>query len=641
MKYESHILCVPVFVSIGIFISFSKFIDLSNIIISAALLAIFYFYFNKNIFIFLCLFIFFAPIGSIVTNARINSLQHDTIDSPVYMPELEGVVQRTKQFFRGSQITIGEIPQFSGQKNIKNIKLSTYKHLDVYTGDRIKVFSVQLQPIPQAVAIDGYNFGKEAYFQQISATGRIMGKIVILSRSTSFTSVIDRLRARIVQYMQNNLAGQGAAVLAAIAIGDKHLLTDSSITHIRNAGLAHMMAVSGFHMSTIVGLIFHFSNFIQILLLKIFKKEHLSIYHFSVSAVLCAIAGFIYLLIVEIPVSAKRAYIMLLLFLVAIVAKRLTSSKYNIAMAATIILLTSPEMVLSPSLQMSFMATLAIISLYQYKRHDFMTHRNTQYNLGGSIISSAKMTAMSSLAATLATLPFSAYYFNSCALLGIISNIIVAPMLTLIITPAFILGVIFSSIPFLNKILMIIVNHAINLILKIAEFISSQAYATIDIRQIPFSSMLVFSLGVIFLCSTEYKKLSIPVLFIGIAIVVANPPSDIFIGVNNDKLVLAFYDGEELKTNSRKNFLIQEWANQWGHAKISNIKCIDHIFNMPVTIDKLYVKIGPDILVSRHDLSVLGTHQIWLNANKTTVKHSVNTWVKKGSANNSISNIGR
>ncbi len=71
-----------------------------------------------------------------------------------------------------------------------------------------------------------------------------------------------------------------------------------------------------------------------------------------------------YYLISGFGVSAERAFIMMAIMLVAVLFDRPSISLRNVALSAIVILILSPSQVLGPSFQMSYAATLALVSGY-------------------------------------------------------------------------------------------------------------------------------------------------------------------------------------------------------------------------------------------------------------------------------------
>jgi competence protein ComEC len=78
-----------------------------------------------------------------------------------------------------------------------------------------------------------------------------------------------------------------------------------------------------------------------------------------------AVAGFGYLLISGWGVATQRAYVMLAVMCLAVLLDRPAFTMRNLALAGIIVLLATPEAVLTASFQMSFMAVMGLIAFYE------------------------------------------------------------------------------------------------------------------------------------------------------------------------------------------------------------------------------------------------------------------------------------
>lgn len=196
---------------------------------------------------------------------------------------------------------------------------------------------------------------------------------------------------------------------------------------IRDSGIAHLFAISGLHLSFVAGLFFVvFRNLFAIsetLTLKYNTKK--------ISAFLTILPTTFYLLITGMQISAQRAYIMVILVLVAIMIERKYRGLIAIAFAAAVILIIEPEAILKPGFQMSFSAVLALVASYQINANKLFKIKIMKYFVSIMI---------SSVIASLATVPYTIYNFNYFSISGIITNLVAIPIVTLIIIP---LGIIY------------------------------------------------------------------------------------------------------------------------------------------------------------------------------------------------------
>lgn len=143
--------------------------------------------------------------------------------------------------------------------------------------------------------------------------------------------------------------------------GDRGAIPQEALTAMRDAGLAHLLAISGLHIGLVGGLIF----FMLRLILACFDRVALR-YPVKKWVALGALAcSFAYLLISGGTLPTQRAFLMLSLVMLAVIIDRVAISMNLVAWAATVILLVAPESLFNVSFQMSFAAVVALVAFYE------------------------------------------------------------------------------------------------------------------------------------------------------------------------------------------------------------------------------------------------------------------------------------
>ena len=148
---------------------------------------------------------------------------------------------------------------------------------------------------------------------------------------------------------------------AAIIMGDRSSLTRAQLQDLRRSNLAHLLAISGLHVALLTGVVFGFFRRLCLLNTNAFL-------HFSakkIAAGLAILIGLYYLLISGAAVSTQRAFIMVSIVMLGVFFDRRALSLHSIALAALVILAWRPEDVSSAGFQMSFAATIALVTVFQ------------------------------------------------------------------------------------------------------------------------------------------------------------------------------------------------------------------------------------------------------------------------------------
>ena len=129
----------------------------------------------------------------------------------------------------------------------------------------------------------------------------------------------------------------------------------------RASGLGHILSISGLHLALVAGSVFWLIR--ALLALSPTLALNYPIKKWAAGAALAA-ATF-YPGISGAEVATVRSWVMLAIMLGAILIDRRALTLRNVALAALVILVFSPESLLSISFQMSFAATVALIATYE------------------------------------------------------------------------------------------------------------------------------------------------------------------------------------------------------------------------------------------------------------------------------------
>src|SRR5690606_2610677 len=134
------------------------------------------------------------------------------------------------------------------------LSMSNARTLEATIGDRVSC-QASLLPLSDPVSLNGYNFRRQAYFQGISATGRIKGPLRIAEKQDQRLWLAPA-RYQLTQTIRHHLNGPPGQIAAALITGDPpgiHPGIRQACTH---AGLAHILTISGLHLTLVAGLVF-------------------------------------------------------------------------------------------------------------------------------------------------------------------------------------------------------------------------------------------------------------------------------------------------------------------------------------------------------------------------------------------------
>ncbi|HEY0033388.1 MAG TPA: ComEC/Rec2 family competence protein, partial [Devosia sp.] len=255
------------------------------------------------------------------------------------------------------------------------------------------------------------------------------------TETLDLTRAIEHLRGAIGEPLDAVLTGPSAAIGRAMVMGDQSGIGDDTRELMAASGLAHIYSISGLHLSIVAGGMFWLVR----LCLAAFPGAtgRLPVKKIAACLGLVAAAGYMLLAGGLANVPALRSAIMLALIFGAVLFGRRALTMRNVAIAALLIILIDPASVFRPSFQLSFAAVVALIGIYEMPRRPTLVDRAWPMRIAVLVWT----TGLTSFIAGTATLLFSAYHFQQTAPLGVVGNLLVLPVVSLIIMPFAVLSV--------------------------------------------------------------------------------------------------------------------------------------------------------------------------------------------------------
>ncbi len=501
-----------------------------------------FFYHKKNqgIFIFsLVLFVF----GFFSIQSRVDPdlpLDHiarylDTKDNI-----LTGkIVSFTKHYKQKQKVTLlcqQIITKQGRQKNISGrIQLSIYgksKQMPRY-GDiiqfRSSIRSIRNFQNPGAFDYKRYLKLKKVYGSAWSGAD----KIKILTNQAQIDS-FSKLIRKIEELRENyfffllNQAGYSVPgkIMASLITGKKEIIPSDVRDLFSKAGISHLLAISGLHLS-IVSFLF-FSVFYWIF--SLVPGFLISGKSKKAAGILSIVPLVIYAVFTGFSPSCQRALIMITVLIFSLIREKEKDIISSLSFAGIVILLLDSASLFSISFQLSFAAVAFIIyGVSLLKQHSLMLKKN--------IGSKAGLMVFITLFAGLGTSPLTAHYFNIVSTVTLVSNLIAIPVLGFIVLPLGLISLLFFSwFPVLAGFIIQVCSNLIPLLIKISQLLVTLPFSwtrTVTLQWVEIAAVyLVFS--ALFLILKGYKKFSISAALAGlllagfnfIYISAARPPAD-------------------------------------------------------------------------------------------------------------------
>lgn len=289
-----------------------------------------------------------------------------------------------------------------------NSSLKAIARTDVtsfHIGDIIR-FRNNLQPIEDVGVFDGYASMMLSHgiaWQQYLPSSHIQFLRHEPTLATKMLSIRDRFTAFIDR---TSLHTNTKQFIQAIILGDRSNLDEETQIEFSSVGVAHMLALSGFHLGIII------------LIINVFLYPTAFFIHKKMRLFLLMIGIWGFALITGMSISVLRAAIMATVMIIAAIMEKKRSGINTICAAAFFILLFNPVAILNISFQLSFLTCAAIIVYGNQINNLFKHNKRKRY-----IIRTANI-AIISIVAFISSWMLSAYYFHSIPLLFLPANII-------------------------------------------------------------------------------------------------------------------------------------------------------------------------------------------------------------------------
>lgn len=422
---------------------------------------------------------------------------------------LRGQILSADTNYRGRpRIVLGEMENFSGDHIKGRYRLTLLGRKNVIEVGQCVELVAEVSPLMKANLPGGYQPDRRLFFDGINGSGYVLGSIFDIDcpKPAGFwLREINRWRKNVSSMIAEQLPPEQAAIVAAIVTGNRDLMTPEQVAAYRDSGLAHFLSISGLHMSMIAGLMFFLVRLIMAMIpalsLRYNSKKAAAVLAMFVSAVYLAISGA--------AVPTQRAFIMTFVVLLAVLFERQAVSMRVLALAALIILVVSPQMLVSISFQLSFAAVTALVAFYERcgkKVERFLS--GEKGTLAGKvcrgIFAYLAGIVIADLVASLATLPFSIYHFNRIAVYTSLANLAAGPIIGLMIMPAVLLSLL--TIPLgLSWLPLKIAGIGVGLVNDLTEYVASLPHAAAEVYSFPLWGLLLITFGGLWLCLWQQK----------------------------------------------------------------------------------------------------------------------------------------
>jgi competence protein ComEC len=394
----------------------------------------------------------------------------------------------------------------------------------------------RLMPPPSAGVPGAYDYAQTAWFSRIGATGRGFAPVAVVHVGPVAS---EGIRGRLTRHIEAQLPGSEGGIATSLVTGDTGAITEHDADAMRRAGLAHLLSISGLHVTAVVVI----TMWLVLRLLALSPWLALRVRLPVVAAAAGAAAAIGYTLLAGSQVPTVRSCVAAVLVVAALAMGREAVTLRLVAAGALIVLLLWPESLAGPSFQLSFAAVTSIIALHEHPavRRWVMKREESWWRR-----------LLRELAALLATgvlveaalAPIAIYHFHKQGIYGAVANIVAIPLTTFVVMPFEALALVADAIG-LGAPLWWLAGKGLALLLWIAHTTADAPGAVQMLPAMPAGAFALMVGGGLWLAlwRTRVRRLGLIPLAIGAAWALATPPPDLLITGDGRHVAVRTADG--------------------------------------------------------------------------------------------------
>ncbi len=331
-----------------------------------------------------------------------------------------------------------------------------------------------------------------------------------------FLQRLYQLKASLSQFLRQETSQPRQGILRTILLGEKGPLLPHIRRQFTRAGVVHLLAISGLHLSFIALLIFQLIRRSILHLLPPDRLERLARYGkpSQLAALFTLPCLILYVLLVGGRTATVRALIMVGAYLISLILER-ERDLYNIlALAALLILIWQPSALQEVDFQLSFGIVFFLITAIQ------VVPKPTR------LPTWLFQALLIPLVANLAALPLTALHFQQISLVGFAANILIVPLASLLIPLGLLACLISLLSPAAGGLLLAPAQWLLQLILPLTRSFSQLPSASLYVFPPTIWQMLIFYLALYALLKVPQSRLarrSLAPLLLGVGLIFWQP----------------------------------------------------------------------------------------------------------------------
>lgn len=494
------------------------------------------------------------------------------IESVVGKAEVSGLVTRVEGRAAKSPRVLIEVAEIAGKERPPRRLIAVGSNLSgLKVGDAVK-FTARLAPLPLPTHPGAYSPGFAGFFNGVGGYAFVSGKpdAINLPRPSPAMRLwlaIEAWRTGMTDAIVARLGPEIGPLAAALVTGQRTAITDDINQQFNAAGLLHVLSISGLHMALVAGgafwLVRALLAAIPALALRLPLKK--------VAAVLALAMAAFYEVASGAEVATTRSFIMIAIVFTAILLDRPAITMRNLALSALILLAIEPYAIVSPSFQMSYVATATLVAVYERRWLPALAseEQSKALRMAARIMEAVLATAIVSILVEIAMLPVTLHHFHRIAWFGVVGNVLAMVVVDMLVMPLAVLALVTLSFGRVDAVIDAL-GFAVERMLDVARFVAAFPHALSLVHGFSAAAMMTATFGVMLAClwKSRFALFGLPFYVAGAGLWAMATQPDVYISANG-RLVAARDSAGVLRADGAKSdsFALSRWLETDGDSR--------------------------------------------------------------------------
>ncbi|MBU6235171.1 MAG: ComEC/Rec2 family competence protein [Alphaproteobacteria bacterium] len=512
--------------------------------------------------------LFLVTLGFLLAQGRSMMVHAPMLDRPTGVTRIEGrvldiTVTDDDADSGKRRVTLGDlvIEKLPLARTPATIRLST-RHVpsDVVAGERIAVLA-KLMPPSGPVAPDGFDYRRQAYFEQLGAVGFTLGKFERVASADASSDVwFSALRQTISRHIATHMKHPESALATALLAGERSSIPDDVNAELRDSGLYHLLSISGLHVAIVCGVTFFVLRFLMAL--WPWMALHWPIK--KIAAVAALGVGVFYILLSGATIPAQRSMLTTGLVLVAVMLDRAALSLRTLAVVALVVLAVRPESLVGASFQLSFAAVTAMIVFHEGIGRRWMAE-GREANAAMRVLGYFAGIIITTVLVGLATFPIVLHHFGRAQIYGVLANAAAIPLTSFIVMPAGMAAMVLMPFgldgPFLK-----LVEWGITQTLAVSAWVAHLPHAAWAWPSLPMGPYIVSCFGLLLVCLWRgwFRWVGVPLMIGAIAYGFMVPRPFLLVDAEGKNVAVHGAGQTVYLFKKPTDYLASNWLSLWG-----------------------------------------------------------------------------